>query len=66
VAVVLASIAAQLTIHHLPAMDRLFQIAPLSFVDCAISLLLGLVPVTVIELAKLVRRAQPSRARHIA
>ena len=55
-AVALGSIAAQLAIHHMPFTERIFQLHTLSLRDCALSLLLGFVPVTMIELAKLVRR----------
>ena len=55
-AVVIGSALAQLAIHHIPATQALFQIGTLTMQDCAISLLLGLVPVTVIELSKLARR----------
>jgi len=58
-AVVLASIAAQLAIHHTPALQRLFHISALSFADCVLTLTLGLVPVSVLDLAKLVRRLRP-------
>jgi Ca2+-transporting ATPase len=54
--VVIGSVLVQLAIHRIPGLERLFQIGALSLTDCAITLLLGLVPVTVIELAKLVRR----------
>ena len=56
VAVVMASVAVQLAIHHMPATQRLFQVSTLSIGDCLLSLLLGLVPVTIIEISKLVRR----------
>ena len=57
VGVVAASVLTQLAIHHFPATQRLFQIGSLSMSDCALGLLVGLVPVTVIELSKLARRA---------
>ena len=57
-AVVMTSVALQLAIHHVPFAQRLFQISGISLADCALSLLLGLVPVTAIELGKLVRRAR--------
>ena len=56
VAVVIASLAAQLAIHGLPLTRALFDIAALTPLDAALCLALGLVPVTVVELAKLVRR----------
>jgi len=57
VAVVMVSVAVQLAIHHMPVTQRLFQLSNLSIGDCLLSLLLGLVPVTIIEISKLVRRA---------
>jgi len=55
-AVVTASVLLQLTIHHLPWAQQVFDIGPLSAADCALTLIVGLVPVSVIEVAKLVRR----------
>ena len=55
-AVVAASVLLQLTIHHLPWAQRVFDIGPLSAADCAITVVVGLVPVTLIEMSKLVRR----------
>lgn len=55
-AVVVASVLLQLTIHHLPWAQQVFDIGPLSAADCALTLIVGLVPVTVIEMSKLVRR----------
>ena len=48
----------QIGIHHIPALEALFQIRDLPPADCIVTLLLGLVPVTVLELTKLVRRAR--------
>jgi Ca2+-transporting ATPase len=61
-AVVAATVALQLAIHHTPFAQRLFQISTLSMADCGLSLLLGLVPVTLIEVGKLVRRARRRRS----
>jgi P-type Ca2+ transporter type 2C len=55
-AVVVFSVLMQLAIHHIPAAQMLFEIGPLSLADCALTLLVALVPVTVIEVWKLVRR----------
>ena len=57
VAVVVSSALMQLGIHHIPAVERLFLIAPLSTADCALTMLIALVPTTVIEVSKLARRA---------
>ncbi|MDP2342706.1 MAG: cation-translocating P-type ATPase [Deltaproteobacteria bacterium] len=59
--VVVVSVALQLGIHHVPLLQGLFGIHDLSLSDCALSLIVGLVPVTVIELAKLVLRVLRSR-----
>jgi Ca2+-transporting ATPase len=54
--VVVTSIVVQVAIHHIPATQRLFRLGDLPLVDCAVALVLGLIPVTVLELSKLVRR----------
>lgn len=55
-AVVVFSVLMQLAIHHIPVAQVLFEIGPLSLADCVLTLLVALVPVTVIEVWKLVRR----------
>lgn len=55
-AVVFASVVIQIGIHHLPAAEPLFQIAPLTMADYAMTLLAALIPVSVIELLKILRR----------
>jgi Ca2+-transporting ATPase len=54
--VVLASVLVQIGIHHIPALQELFKIRDLSLEDCALTLALGLIPVTLLELGKLLRR----------
>ena len=54
--VVTGSILVQLAIHHLPFTESLFQLGALSLADCMLSIAIGLVPVTIIETLKLVRR----------
>jgi Ca2+-transporting ATPase len=54
--VVVLSVLLQLGIHHLPAAQRVFDLEPLSVTDCAVTLIVALIPVTAIELAKLMRR----------
>lgn len=54
--VVAISVLVQLGIHHIPATQMLFQIGAISMEDCALALVVGLIPVTVIELTKVVRR----------
>ena len=62
-AVVVASGAVQVALHHVPSIQRLFHVAPLTLADCVLSIGLGLVPVTILELTKLVRRALASKGR---
>ena len=54
-AVVVASVVGQLGIHHIPAMQKLFQISPLSLADCALTLALGCLPLMALETAKVMR-----------
>lgn len=54
--VVSLSVLIQIGLHHIPAIQDIFQISALSLADCGLTLLLGLLPVTVLELAKIVRR----------
>jgi Ca2+-transporting ATPase len=54
--VVVGSALIQIGIHHVPGLEALFQIGDLSISDCLLTLLLGLIPVTAIELTKLARR----------
>lgn len=55
-AVVILSVLLQLGIHHLPLGQQLFGISPLSASDCLLTVGVALVPVTLIEVGKLVRR----------
>ena len=55
-AVVVLSAMMQLAIHHIPATQQFFSIGAISLNDCLLSLGVGLIPVTILELAKLVRR----------
>jgi len=56
VGVVFASILLQFGLHQIPVLVSLFQLPDLSAARWALALLLGLVPVSAIELAKLARR----------
>jgi Ca2+-transporting ATPase len=56
VGVVLVSFLIQLAIHHTPATQQLFQLGSLSAEDCALSVLVGLLPVTALETWKIARR----------
>jgi Ca2+-transporting ATPase len=60
--IVVLSASFQLALHHVPWIEQLFQIAPLTLEQCLWSIGLGLVPVSVLEITKLVRRAlRPGR-----
>ena len=54
--VVGVSVLLQLALHHIPAMEDLFQIGQLSLGDCMLSLAVGLFPLSVLEATKWVRR----------
>ena len=54
--VVAFSAALQLAMHHVPLAQEIFGLLPVSLRDCLLSLALGLVPVTLLELGKLVGR----------
>jgi P-type Ca2+ transporter type 2C len=55
-AVVIFSVLLQLGVHHMQWAQAVFKSAPLPAADAFVSLLVGLGPVTIIEVAKLVRR----------
>ena len=59
VAVVAASLVLQLALHQIDWLIRLFQLPAMSFAERALPLLLGLIPVTALELAKLARARTP-------
>jgi hypothetical protein len=42
-------------LHHVPAAQAVFEIGPWSAADCALSLAVGLVPVSVIEIGKMLK-----------
>ncbi|MBC7173885.1 MAG: HAD-IC family P-type ATPase, partial [Polyangiaceae bacterium] len=63
VAVVAITALLQIGIHHVPFAQELFDIGDISLRDCILSVSLGLVPVTILELSKLVRRALASRSK---
>ena len=54
--VIVVSVLMQIALHRIPVARALFNIGPLSAADCALALLVALVPVTVIELSKVARR----------
>ena len=55
-AVIAFSVLLQIALHHFPIAQRVLDIGPLSTADCVLTIGVALVPVAVIELAKLVRR----------
>jgi P-type Ca2+ transporter type 2C len=55
VGVIVASVLLQLALLHIPAAAGLFSLAPLSWKALALALALGLIPVSTLELAKLLR-----------
>ena len=61
-AVVAVSVVMQLVIHHTAVTQRVFDIKPLSLNDCILTLSVALVPVTLTEIGKLVRRRTPRDA----
>lgn len=66
-AVVIVSIVVQLAVHHLALTQRLFDVGPISLSDCALSLLLGCIPMTCLELTKLIRRrSRPPGASRVS
>ena len=56
--IVVASFALQLVIHHLPALQTLFGTAPISLRQCLAWLVLGAIPLTVLEMRKVRQRAR--------
>ena len=56
IAVIALSTVLQIALTQVPATQRLFRIGDLPFRDTVLPVLLGLVPLTILEIAKLVRR----------
>jgi Ca2+-transporting ATPase len=63
-AVVLLSSVLQIPMHQLPVVEELLKIGPISSADCAMALLIGLIPLGAIETWKLATRWQGSRRRN--
>ena len=59
--VIVLSVILQYSLHHLEIAQRVLEITPLSARDCALTIGAALVPVTIIELTKLLRRARRGR-----
>jgi len=60
-AIVIISLTLQFLIHYVPVLQRLFGTEPISLVQGAAWLLLGSLPLLVIELEKILRRSQTTR-----
>jgi len=54
--VVTGAVLVQVSIHHIEFTQRLFQIHPMSFFECIDNIILALIPVSLLEIIKLVRR----------
>jgi Ca2+-transporting ATPase len=68
--IVVISGLVQIGVHHVPGLKALFDIRDLSVWDCGLSIVLGLIPVTALELTKLARRPRhranrPARAHEV-
>ena len=61
--IVAASFALQLAIHHIPILQTLFAIEPITLNQCAAWFGLGFLPLMTLEAAKLVRQYREQRAR---
>jgi Ca2+-transporting ATPase len=59
--VVIVSVFLQLGLHHIPWAQDLFQLQDLPLADAGLALGLGLIPVSVLEIRKLVRRWAASK-----
>ncbi|WP_061836925.1 cation-translocating P-type ATPase [Legionella pneumophila] len=55
--IVSISFSLQVLIHHIPVLRELFGIQPVSFTQCLIWILLGMVPLLIIEAQKRLRKA---------
>ena len=52
------SVTLQIAIHHIPFTEDLFHLGYISWADCLLGLAIGLIPVSVLELLKLIRRVR--------
>jgi Ca2+-transporting ATPase len=62
--VVLVSFIAQLMIHHVPALQAIFGIAPISIGQCLAWIALGTIPLMVLETRKLLRGSRDMALRN--
>ena len=56
--IVVFSAALQLAMHHVPFMQEIFGLTPVSLRDCLLSIALGLIPVSVLEFQKVFGRVR--------
>lgn len=61
-AIVAVSFFIQIAIHHIPVLQRLFDIEPVTLEQCLAWILLGLVPLTVLETRKVIKNYRQSKA----
>jgi P-type Ca2+ transporter type 2C len=54
--IVVLSFVVQIGIHHIPVMQQLFQISPLSLAECLMTISIGAVPLLLLELTKVLKR----------
>jgi Ca2+-transporting ATPase len=59
--IVAVSFALQLAIHHVPMLQTLFQIEPVSLNQCVVWIGVGFIPLIVLELRKVIRRPQTKK-----
>jgi len=62
-AVVLVTAGLQVSLHYMPLAQRMFALQPLSMADILYMLPYALIPISVIEIKKLIRRAIKRRSR---
>jgi P-type Ca2+ transporter type 2C len=55
--IVLSSMLVQVAIHHIPATQQLFSLGALSLYDCVLTLIVGALPLFVLEITKVIKRA---------
>jgi Ca2+-transporting ATPase len=59
--IVAVSFALQLAIHHVPMLQTLFQIEPVSLNQCVVWIGVGSIPLIVLELRKVIRRPRAKK-----
>ncbi|MGZ4995357.1 MAG: cation-translocating P-type ATPase, partial [Methylobacter sp.] len=59
--IVAVSFALQLAIHHVPMLQKLFQIEPVSLNQCVSWIGVGFIPLIVLELRKIIRRPRAKK-----